>query len=105
MSALNRSLLAWLTRAFTAPAGETDGQAGGFGFLCCGLAAGPWPTQGEAECLAGIHDRLHHGSHTGSRVAKVVPAADLPVPTAGPHSPSWVQITADSGMSVGGGQR
>ena len=99
----------WLARPdarLTALAGGSSSLGDGFGFACgCGCTGGPWPSQGEAECLAGIHDHLQHGSHTHQRVAQIVPARALPARTDGAHSPSGVQITADSGMSVGGGQR
>ena len=87
-------------------AGESSSLGNGFGFACaCGCTGGPWPSQGEAECLAGIHDHLQHGSAHGARLAQIVPARALPARTNGAISPSGVQITADSGMSVGGGQR
>jgi hypothetical protein len=94
--------------AFSAAASDgSSGAEGGFGFACgCGCTDGPWPSQGETECLAGIHDHLQHGSHTHQRVGQIVPASALPArPHCGAHAPSGIQITAGSGMSVGGGQR
>jgi len=103
-----RRLWSLLLRAIQAVAGNSSGNTlsdGGFGFACrCGLTGGPWPTQGEAECLGGIHDHLQHGLQPGSRAAQIVPAGALPARTDGAHSPSGVQITAQSGLSIGGGQ-
>ena len=37
-------------------------SSGGFVYACsdCAVAAGPYPTRGEADLLAGAHDTLHH---------------------------------------------
>jgi len=105
MSSQTQSLLARATRALTGTSKQNTTTEGGFGFACgCGMTGGPWPTQGEAECLGGIHDHLQHGLHTHQRVAQIVPASALPARIDGVHSPSGVQITAESGLCVGGGQ-
>jgi hypothetical protein len=105
-ASMTGSWLAQHDARIAAPAGGSSSLGDGFGFSCvCGCTGGPWPSQGEAECLAGIHDHLQHGSHPNQRVAQIVPASALPARTGGALSPSGVQITAQSGLSVGGGQR